>query len=121
MGGGGYKKSLRIHFASSIYKFLYCFATTSMAYFFTTDSCATAPSFWYCASQDCYFFGYKLHALCGISGVIHSYDMSNVKSRIKRIGNLLFLHLLRQGNGWKCFSHKWLTNLCYVAIMLSNK
>ena len=37
---------------------------------------ATAPSFGYCASQDCYFFGYKLHALCGLNGVIHSYDMS---------------------------------------------
>ena len=37
---------------------------------------ATAPSFGYCASQNCYFFGYKLHALCGINGVIHSYDMS---------------------------------------------
>ena len=23
-----------------------------------------------------YYFGYKLHALCGLSGVIHSYDLS---------------------------------------------
>ena len=30
---------------------------------------ATAPSFGYCASQNCYFFGYKLHALCGINGM----------------------------------------------------
>ena len=37
---------------------------------------ATAPSFGYCASQNCYVFGYKLHALCGINGVIHSYYMS---------------------------------------------
>ena len=35
-----------------------------------------APDFGYCASQGCYFFGYKLHALCGLSGVIHSYDLS---------------------------------------------
>ena len=35
-----------------------------------------APDFSYCASQACYFFGYKLHALCGLSGVIHSYDLS---------------------------------------------
>lgn len=34
------------------------------------------PDFGYCASQACYFFGYKLHALCGLSGVIHSYDLS---------------------------------------------
>lgn len=37
---------------------------------------ATAPDFGYCASQGTYFFGYKLHALCGLSGVIHSYDIS---------------------------------------------
>ena len=35
-----------------------------------------APDFGYCASQGSYFFGYKLHALCGLSGVIHSYDLS---------------------------------------------
>lgn len=37
---------------------------------------ATAPDFGNCASQGIYFFGYKLHALCGLSGVIHSYDLS---------------------------------------------
>ena len=37
---------------------------------------ATAPDFGYCASQGIYFFGYKLHASCGLSGVIHSYDLS---------------------------------------------
>lgn len=36
----------------------------------------TAPSFGYCASQGSYYFGYKLHAVCGISGVIHSYDLT---------------------------------------------
>lgn len=35
-----------------------------------------APDFGYCASQGSYFFGYKLHAICGLSGVIHSYDLS---------------------------------------------
>lgn len=37
---------------------------------------STAPDFGYCASQGCFFFGYKLHALCGLSGIIHSYDLS---------------------------------------------
>jgi hypothetical protein len=37
---------------------------------------ATAPDIGYCASQGVYYFGYKLHALCGLSGVIHSYDLS---------------------------------------------
>ena len=36
----------------------------------------TAPSFGYCAAQDCYCDGYKFHALWGISRVIHSADMS---------------------------------------------
>lgn len=35
-----------------------------------------APDFGYCASQGSHFFGYKLHALCGLGGVIHSYDLS---------------------------------------------
>lgn len=35
-----------------------------------------APSWGYCASQNMHYYGYKLHALCGVSGVIHSYDMT---------------------------------------------
>jgi hypothetical protein len=35
-----------------------------------------APSKGYCASQDRYYYGYKLHALCGITGVIHSFDLT---------------------------------------------
>ena len=29
-----------------------------------------APDFGYCAAQS-YYYGYKLHAVCGVSGVIH--------------------------------------------------
>ena len=36
----------------------------------------TAPNFGYCASQGSYYFGYKLHAVCGLNGVIHSYDLT---------------------------------------------
>lgn len=35
-----------------------------------------APAWGYCASQNMHYYGYKLHALCGITGVIHSYDMT---------------------------------------------
>ena len=42
----------------------------------TNGDYAKAPDFGYCASQGIYFFGYKLHALCGLSGVIHSYELS---------------------------------------------
>lgn len=41
-----------------------------------TGEFSQAPDFGYCASQKTYYFGYKLHALCGLSGVIHSYDLS---------------------------------------------
>ena len=37
---------------------------------------ATAPSKGYCASQGVYYYGYKLHAVCGVRGVLHSYDLS---------------------------------------------
>ena len=35
-----------------------------------------APSIGYCASQGVYYYGYKLHAVCGLSGVIHSFDLT---------------------------------------------
>ena len=35
-----------------------------------------APSIGYCASQGIYYYGYKLHAVCGLSGVIHSFDLT---------------------------------------------
>ena len=34
------------------------------------------PTGGYCASQGTHYYGYKLHAVCGIRGVIHSYDMT---------------------------------------------
>ncbi len=40
------------------------------------DNAAAAPDWGYCASQDLHYYGYKLHAVCGIRGVIHSYDMT---------------------------------------------
>ena len=43
-----------------------------------TEDFPQAPNFGFCASQNTYYFGYKLHALCGLSGVIHSYDLSKV-------------------------------------------
>lgn len=41
-----------------------------------TGDFAQAPDFGYCASQSTCYVGYKLHALCGLTGVIHSYDLS---------------------------------------------
>lgn len=30
----------------------------------------------YCASQTMYCYGYKLHTVCGVNGVIHSFDLT---------------------------------------------
>ncbi len=40
------------------------------------DNVDEAPDWGYCASQGLYYYGYKLHAVCGIRGVIHSYGMT---------------------------------------------
>lgn len=40
------------------------------------DNPEAVPDWGYYASQGMYYYGYKLHAVCGISGVIHSYDMT---------------------------------------------
>lgn len=45
-----------------------------------TGDFSKAPDFGYCASQNTYYFGYKLHAICGLTGVIHSYDLSKASA-----------------------------------------
>lgn len=40
------------------------------------DNIEATPDWGYCASQGLHYYGYKLHAVCGIRGVIHSYDMT---------------------------------------------
>ena len=39
---------------------------------------AKAPNYGYCASQGKHYYGYKLHSLCGLSGVIHSFDLTKI-------------------------------------------
>lgn len=40
------------------------------------DNVEAAPDWGYCASQGMHYYGYKLHAVCGIRVVIHSYYMT---------------------------------------------
>ena len=40
------------------------------------DNVEAAPDWGCCASQGMHYYGYKLHVVCGIRGVIHSYDMT---------------------------------------------
>ena len=46
-----------------------------------------APDFGFCASQNTYYLGYKLHAVCGVSGVIHSYDLSKASVHDLKFSN----------------------------------
>jgi hypothetical protein len=40
------------------------------------DDTHTAPEFGFCASQNQYFYGYKIHGICSLSGVFMSYDLT---------------------------------------------
>ena len=42
------------------------------------DNIDAAPDWGYCAMQDQHYYWHKLHAICGIRGVIHSFDMPAV-------------------------------------------
>ena len=39
------------------------------------DNIEHAPSWSYCTPQNMYYYGYKLHALCGITGITRPFDM----------------------------------------------
>jgi len=43
------------------------------------DDFETAPSKGFCASQNSWFYGYKLHGVCSISGVFHSLDITKAE------------------------------------------
>ena len=36
----------------------------------------TAPSKGFCASQNNWFYGYKLHGVCSVNGIFHSLDIT---------------------------------------------
>jgi len=40
------------------------------------ENIETAPAYGYCASQSTTYFGYKLHSICSLDGVITSFDLS---------------------------------------------
>ena len=39
----------------------------------------TAPSKGFCASQNSWFYGYKLHGVCSVAGVFHSIDITKAE------------------------------------------
>lgn len=40
------------------------------------DNFDQSPSFGYCAAQKTHYYGYKLHSVCGLSGVIRSFNLT---------------------------------------------
>ena len=51
----------------------------------------TAPSKGFCASQNTWFYGYKLHGVCSISGIFHSLDITKAE-----VHDVHFLKNLKQ-------------------------
>ena len=43
------------------------------------DDFETAPSKGFCASQNSWFYGYKLHGVCSVMGVFHSLDITKAE------------------------------------------
>lgn len=43
------------------------------------DKFETSPSKGYCASQNSWFYGYKLHGVCSVSGFFHSLDITKAE------------------------------------------
>lgn len=43
------------------------------------DDFETAPSKGFCASQNSWFYGYKLHGICSVTGVFHSLDITKAE------------------------------------------
>lgn len=41
-----------------------------------SENYSTAPNYGYCASHNTYYYGYKLHGMCSLSGVVTSVDIS---------------------------------------------
>ncbi len=41
-----------------------------------------APEVGYCASQSMYYYGYKLHAVCGLSGVIRNHSIFRLDTHV---------------------------------------
>ncbi len=48
------------------------------------------PDWGYCASQKLHFYGYKLHAVCSINGIIQNFDLSPAS-----VHNIHYLHNIK--------------------------
>ena len=55
------------------------------------DEFETAPSKGFCASQNNWFYGYKLHGVCSVTGVFHSLDITKAE-----VHDINFLRNIKQ-------------------------
>lgn len=56
-----------------------------------------APSIGYCASQGVYYYGYKLHAVCELSGFLHSFDLTKAS-----VHDIHYLKDVKEGDYSNC-------------------
>ncbi len=83
----GFSERVRQEMASRFLEFEDCFLIDSMPLEICRaarqnrakickEGFETAPSKGFCASQNSWFYGYKLHGICSVSGVFHSVDIT---------------------------------------------
>lgn len=83
----GFSESIRMALASRFTELEDCFIVDSMPLEICKtarqsrvkickESYGTAPEKGFCASQNSWFYGYKLHGVCTVSGVFHSVDIT---------------------------------------------
>lgn len=82
-----FSESVRLNLTSRFLEFEDCFLIDSMPLEICKfarhnririckEEFETAPSKGFCASQNNWFYGYKLHGVCSVSGVFHSLDIT---------------------------------------------
>ena len=74
-----FSETIRLKLASHFLDFEDYFIVDSMPLEICKDNFETAPSKGFCASQNNWFYGYKLHGVCSISGVFHSLDITKAE------------------------------------------
>lgn len=83
----GFNETVRLKLAACFLEFEDCYVIDSMpleickfARHLRIKICRehfnTAPAKGYCASQASWYYGYKLHGVCSVSGVFHSLDIT---------------------------------------------
>ncbi|MCK4786089.1 MAG: IS982 family transposase, partial [Desulfobacteraceae bacterium] len=72
-----------------------------------SENYSTAPNWGYCASHSTYFYGYKLHGVCSLNGVVTSVDISKASvADVRYLQDLKYQYsdcLVLGDKGYLCF------------------